>query len=244
MLRSNRCAYCARVALQRRVVGQARYCSLIALASIYLAAVASCAHRPPRVRRAAEDSESVELPACPTPVPPVPEEVSNDGRYGVVLVGYTIEPDGRVDEIELDDPRASPLLFAAAKDWLEQCRSSRQGRVRPTRISELLSFPPPDVSAVGETPVPLDVGSGMSLPQRGPNCTPDRPPAAVPGKGTLTVEYVVQSNGRVGETLLKGGNAPKALFKTVRAWLQSCPYAPAMRDGKPVAVSLSESFTF
>ncbi len=232
------------MALQPQLVGQARYRSVFALASICLLGVAGCAHRPPRVRRAAGESESVELPACPTPVPPVPEEISSEGRYGVVLAGYTIEVDGRVDEIELDDPRASPLLFSAAKDWLEQCRSFQQGRVRPMRISELLSFPPPDVPAVGETPVPLDERSGMSRPQRGSHCTPDRPPAAVPGKGTLTVQYIVQSNGRVGETVLQGGDAPKALFKTVRAWLKSCPYTPAMRDGKPVAVSVSESFTF
>jgi len=161
----------------------------------------------------------------------------------VVLVGYTVEVDGRVDEIEQDDPRASSLLFSAAKDWLEQCRSPQQ-RVRPIRISELLSFPPPDVPPVSETPVLLDERSGMSRPQRGPHCTPDKPPAAVPGTGTLSVEYVVQSNGRVGETVLKGGEAPKALFKTVRVWLKSCPYTPAMRDGKPVAVSLTESFTF
>jgi len=231
------------VALGAQLVGQARYGSAIALAAIYLLAVASCAHRSPRVRRAAEDSETVELPACPTAVPPVPAEVSSEGRYGVVLVGYTVELDGRVDEIELDDPRASPLLFSAAKDWLEQCRSSQQ-RVRPMRISELLTFPPPDLPPVSETPVPLDERSGMSRPKRGPHCTPDKPPTAVPGKGTLSVEYVVQSNGRVGETMLGGGDAPKALFRTVRAWLKSCPYTPAMRDGQPVAVRLSESFTF
>ena len=231
------------MALGPQLVGQARNCSVIVLASIFLVAAASCAHRPPRVRRAAEDSELVELPACPTAVPPVPAEVSREGRYGVVLVGYTIEVDGRIDEIELDDPRASPLLFSAAKNWLEQCRSSAQGRVRSTRISELLSFPPPDLPEVNETPAPLEQ-AGLSRPQRGPNCTPDKPPAAVPGKGTLTVEYVVQSNGRVGETVLTGGDAPKALFRTVRAWLRSCPYTPAMRDGQPVAVRVSESFMF
>src|SRR5262249_20454023 len=144
-----------RVALHARLVGRARFCGAVAVASASLVVVGSCAHRPPRVRRAAEDSESVELPACPTAVPPVPAEVSSEGRYGVVLVGYTVEVDGRVDEIELDDPRASPLLFSAAKDWLEQCRSPQQ-RVRPMRISELLSFPPPDVPLVSETVVSLD----------------------------------------------------------------------------------------
>jgi hypothetical protein len=58
------------------------------------------------------------------------------------------------------------------------------------------------------------------------------------------VEYVVHSNGRVGDVTLKGGDAPRALFKTIKVWLQSCPYTPAMREGRPVAVSMVESFSF
>lgn len=203
--------------------------------------LAACA-APVRQRRAVESVASIDLPACPSPVPPVPEEVANEGRYGVVLVGYTIETDGRVDEIELDDPNASPLLFDAARRWLEQCRATNQGRTRPMRMSELLSFPPSGVAPPDE--VPLALTEGIPRPQRGPNCTPDRPPAAVTGGGTMTVEYVVHGNGRVGEVALKSSDAPRALFKTVRVWLQSCPYAPAMRDGRPVAVTLSETFTF
>ncbi len=203
--------------------------------------LAACAS-PVRQRRAVESVASIDLPACPSPVPPVPEEVANEGRHGVVLVGYTIETDGRVDEIELDDPNASPLLFDAARRWLEQCRATNQRRTRPMRMSELLSFPPSGVAPPDE--VPLALTEGIPRPQRGPNCTPDRPPAAVTGGGTMTVEYVVHGNGRVGEVALKSSDAPRALFKTVRVWLQSCPYAPAMRDGRPVAVTLSETFTF
>lgn len=214
------------------------------LAITCLAATAACSHRQPRIRRAVEESEVVDLPACPTPVPPMPKEAAREGRYGVVLVGYTIEPDGRVDEIELEDPRASPLLFSAAKDWLQQCRSSPQGPSTPRRMSELLSFPPPNIPPVDETPLALNELSGMTRPQRDANCTPDKPPAAVSGHGTLTVEYVVHSNGRVGQTVLRGGDAPKALFKAVRAWLRSCPYMPALRDGRPVPAQVVESFTF
>src|SRR5262249_61200279 len=79
-----------RVALHPRLVGRARFCGAIAVASAYLVVVASCAHRPPRVRRAAEDSESVELPACPTAGPPVPAEGLRGGRYGEGVVGYTL----------------------------------------------------------------------------------------------------------------------------------------------------------
>jgi outer membrane biosynthesis protein TonB len=210
---------------------------------ISMLALTSCAQRA-RVRRAVEETDSIELPACPSPVPPVPEEAATEGRYGVVLVGYTVETDGRVDEIDLEDPQASPLLFSAAKSWLERCRATSQGRTRPMRMSELFSFPPPEAPRVDEMPVALNEGSGISRPQRGSNCTPDKPPAVVTGGGTLTVEYVVHSNGRVGEVTLKDGHAARALFKTVRIWLQSCPYTPALRNGHPVPVTMVESFSF
>jgi hypothetical protein len=213
----------------------------IRIALSLLLILAACAG-PVRQRRAVESIASIDLPACPSPVPPVPEEVANEGRYGVVLVGYTIETDGRVDEIESDDPNASPRLFEAAKRWLEQCRATNQGRTRPMRMSELLSFPPSGAPPQDEVPVALT--EGISRPQRGPNCTPDRPPAAVTGSGAMTVEYGVHTNGRVGEVALKSSDAPRALFKTVRVWLQSCPYTPAMRDGRPIPVILSETFTF
>jgi TonB family protein len=112
------------------------------------------------------------------------------------------------------------------------------------RVSELLSFPPSGPARLDEVPLPLTEGGGISRPKRGPNCTPDRPPSAVSGGGTVTVEYVVHTNGRVGEVALASSDAPRALFKTVRVWLQSCPYTPAMRDGRPVPVTLSETFTF
>jgi outer membrane biosynthesis protein TonB len=213
-----------------------------AIGLLLLALLAGCA-KSTHVRHATEARGAVALPACPTAVPPVPDEATRDGRYGVVLVGYTIETDGRVDDIELEDPRASPLLFSAAQRWLEQCRAGAS-RARPERISELLSFPPPEAPPVQETPIKLEEGLGISRPQRGPNCSPDSPPAAVSGRGTLAVEYVVHTNGRVGEVSLKGGDAPRALFKTVTAWLHSCPYTPATRDGGPVPVTVVESFSF
>lgn len=214
------------------------------LASGFLAATLSCAQRPARIRRAADESEVVDLPACPTPSPPLPRQAAREGQFGVVLVGYTIEPDGRVDEIDLEDPAASPLLFSAARDWLTECRASPQGRVQAKRISELLTFPPPELRPVDETAVPFNTGDGMTPPRRSSGCTPDKPPAAVPGHGTLAVQYVVHSNGRVGDVALQEGDAPKPLFKAIRAWLQSCPYTPASRGGRPVAVTMVESFTF
>jgi hypothetical protein len=218
--------------------------SLRPSAAVFLACIllASCGQHT-RVRRVAEAGETVALPACPSPVPPLPDQAASEGRYGVVLVGYTVETDGRVDEIELEDPHASPMLFAAVQRWLEECRAN-QSTTRPKRMSELFSFPPPDGAPPQETPMALADQAGITRPQRGQNCTPEKPPAVVNGGGTMTVEYVVHSNGRVGDVTFKGGDAPRALFTTIKVWLQSCPYTPATREGRPVAVSMVESFSF
>jgi len=204
--------------------------------------LAACAHeRPPR--RIVE-SHQVPLPACPSALPPLPEQAAREGLYGVVLASYSIAPDGRVEDIELEDPRASPVLFEAVRSWLQRCRAPEPATSR--RIVELFSFPPPQVTAsTDEAPVPLEDSSARATrPVRSDKCSPDRPPPLIPTKGKMKVEYVVHSNGRVGDVLRRGGDAPAALLRGIRIWLQSCDYAPGMRDGKPVAMSVVEEFAF
>src|SRR5215831_520335 len=92
------------------------------------ALLSGCAHDKARVVRRLADPESISLPACPTAFPAIPDEAARRGIYGVVLVGYVVEPTGRVDQIELEDRRASPLLFEAVKEWLDQCRGAEQER--------------------------------------------------------------------------------------------------------------------
>jgi hypothetical protein len=201
----------------------------------------SCAHdKPPR---RIVDSQAIRLPACRTPVPLLPDEAAQQGVYGVVLAAYSVEANGRVADIELEDPRASPLLYEAVKSWLQRCRASEPAM--PRRIVELFSFPPPASAAASDEPVVAleDSSARVSRPARSSKCTPDRPPPLLPAAGKMTVEYVVHSNGRVGDVLRRGGDAPPALLRGIRIWLQSCEYSPAMRDGKPVAVTVVEEFT-
>jgi len=208
--------------------------------------LSGCAHDKARVVRRLADPESISLPACPTAFPAIPDEAARRGIYGVVLVGYVVEPTGRVDQIELEDRRASPLLFEAVKEWLDQCRGAEQER-SPRRFSELFSFRPPSTTAApSETMEPVDEKSpGVTPPARSSSCLPDRPPPLLPVHGTLTVKYVVHSDGRVGNVVRTGGDSGVAqLLKSVRIWLESCPYTPGMQEGRAIPVKVAQSFTF
>src|SRR5262249_17070891 len=146
---------------------------LLAAAGTIAMLAAACAHeRPPR---RIVDSQEVPLPACPTPVPTLPEQAARDGVSGVVLVGYSIDPTGRVGNHELEDTPASPILFDAVRRWLQQCRAQEPSASR--RIVELFSFPPPKAtSARDESPLPLeDLNARATRPVRSNKCSPDRP---------------------------------------------------------------------
>jgi hypothetical protein len=58
------------------------------------------------------------------------------------------------------------------------------------------------------------------------------------------VEFVVHSDGRVGEVENKTPQAPSALYEAVREWLVQCKYTPSREAEKPVAVRLIQPFSF
>jgi outer membrane biosynthesis protein TonB len=62
--------------------------------------------------------------------------------------------------------------------------------------------------------------------------------------GMVLVEYVVHSDGHVGEVLLKNPTAPPILFAAVKQWLESCPFEPSMQGSRPVAVKIIQPFNF
>jgi outer membrane biosynthesis protein TonB len=63
-------------------------------------------------------------------------------------------------------------------------------------------------------------------------------------KGMVLVEYVVHSDGRIGEIVLKNPTAPPILFEAVRSWLTSCTFQPSMQGNRPIPVKIIQPFNF
>ena len=100
----------------------------------------------------------------------------------------------------------------------------------------------------GEGP-PVLLGAGMSRPQPTAECRPSKPAAPEQARqmgitGLVLVEYVVHSDGHVGEVNLKNPTAPPILFEAVKSWLLGCPFKPSLSGSKPIAVKIIQPFTF
>jgi TonB family protein len=97
------------------------------------------------------------------------------------------------------------------------------------------------------------LGAGMSRPSPVGDCAPggQRPKPPTPEQarqmgvtGTVLVEYVVHTDGTVGNVLLKNPTAPPILFESVRQWLATCHYTPSMAGGRPIPVKIIQPFIF
>ena len=62
--------------------------------------------------------------------------------------------------------------------------------------------------------------------------------------GIALLEFVVHSDGHVGEVLLKNPTAPPILFNAVKQWLENCQYEPSMQGTRPIAVKIIQPFVF
>ena len=102
---------------------------------------------------------------------------------------------------------------------------------------------------LGEEGPPQLLGSGMSRPQPSADCRPAKPVPPEQARqmgitGLVLVEYVVHSDGHVGEVVLKNPTAPPILFEAVKSWLLGCPFTPSLSGTKPIAVKIIQPFTF
>ncbi len=101
----------------------------------------------------------------------------------------------------------------------------------------------------GEEGPPQLLGSGMTPPRPTAECRPQKPVAPEQARqmgitGLVLVEFVVHSDGHVGEVVLKNPNAPPILFEAVKTWLLGCPYSPSLQGSKPIPVKIIQPFTF
>ena len=58
------------------------------------------------------------------------------------------------------------------------------------------------------------------------------------------VTNLVHTDGHIGEVVLKNPTAPPILFQSVKQWLESCTYTPAMQGSKPIPVKIIQPFNF
>jgi hypothetical protein len=58
------------------------------------------------------------------------------------------------------------------------------------------------------------------------------------------VRYVVHADGTVSDVRSLLPESPRILAEAVQRWLAECAHRPAMLDGRPVSVRVTQLFTF
>ena len=94
---------------------------------------------------------------------------------------------------------------------------------------------PPEVE-VAAVEARAEAGEDQSAPVR-KSCKGRGPriPEGETVTGLVRAIYLVGADGRVSDVSVTGKASPGAL-KAIQRYIASCTYAPALRDGKPVAV--------
>ena len=189
---------------------------------------------------------------------------------GRVTVGFVVHSDGSVHDVApVGD--AEGALFGSVREYLRVCRftpARALGRPLAVRMTQAFSFrtvskpaepgarprdpgpPRPKLPATVPEDPPRLLGSDTSRPQPTELCQPPKPPLPAEAKekgisGLVLVEYVVHTDGHVGEVENRNLRAPPLLFEAVRAWLLACPFEPShLEGGRPIAVKIIQPFTF
>ena len=87
-----------------------------------------------------------------------------------------------------------------------------------------------------KAPVRAEIAENQTDPVR-KSCKGNGPviPDGETVTGIVRAAYLVGADGNVSEVTVTGKGSPGAL-KAIRLFIAGCTYAPALRDGKPVAV--------
>jgi hypothetical protein len=189
-------------------------------------------YRPPKLLRCAPDE------------PTFLDDV--DASQIDVVVGR----DGRISALRSvlrDDPG---YLLPTVDFWVQTCRfspardPSGQAVAANVPLSLLGQLHDP---APGVALPPPDWVRDLKPPKPDPACgkpVPTEKLRLLRLTGLVLVEFVVHSDGHVGEVRLRNP-AHLALFHLVRSWLLACPYTPSKKStGEPVPVKILQPFTF
>jgi hypothetical protein len=125
-----------------------------------------------------------------------------------------------------------------------------EGRIRRLAVALIAALigcahAPPEVDVASvETPVRAEVGENQTAPVR-KTCKGRGPriPDGESATGVVKAAYLIGVDGRVREVSVTGKASAGAL-KAIQRFIASCTYAPALREGKPVAVHWRGEFDF
>jgi len=178
---------------------------------------------------------------------------------GRAHLSYVVHRDGHADSV-LVAPGSSGDVATLFTAWVESCwfRPARtpDGVAITSRMEEDVNFglqgnlsryslagSPEDRS---DKPVLLDPTMTPPVPLScGVPLAPNK--ARMEGiTGKVVVEYVVHTDGSVGQIALKNRDAPSILFEAVRDWLLGCKFEPSTdrQSGKPLPVKIIQPFIF
>ena len=98
--------------------------------------------------------------------------------------------------------------------------------------------------ALAQAPVRVEAGENQIDPVR-KSCKGRGPqiPEGETVSGIVRAAYLVGVDGKVSEVRVTG-KASAAALKAIQRFIATCTYAPAFRDGKPVAVQWRGEFDF
>lgn len=195
-----------------------------------------------------EEPVSVVFRAPPPPPPPPPagKKKATVKREVPRPVMPKLPPNAIIQPKEVPKIEEKPVEEAPADDGEDDgVEGGVEGGVVGGVVGGVLGG---ELPKAADEPAVL-LGAGMSRPMPTADCQPPKPIAPEQARqmgitGLVLVEYVVHSDGHVGEIKLKNPTAPPMLFEAVEKWLKGCPHVPSMAGSKPLAVKIVQPFNF
>jgi TonB family protein len=175
-----------------------------------------------------------------------PPEAMKARLEGIVRLECVVEADGTVGDVRVLeglDASLDAAAIGALKEW-RFAPGTRNGTPVPVLVEVEISFrisygPKLDSSDV------FKPGGDVTTPRVVSDPKPEYP-REVMGKrirGTVVLECVVLTSGRVGEIRVKTPLEP-ALDAAAKQALQRWQFEPGTKDGKPVSVQVEVEMTF
>jgi TonB family protein len=183
-----------------------------------------------------------------------PELASQRGR---VLVGVTLEADGRLSEATIIEPSPTTALNTAAMSAVFRVdRTVLRGNELPSsRLPLTIAFYYNEVSTPGPLPIPAGwpptsafrPGAGVTLPSLVREVKPKYTRLAMTAgiQGAVLVEGIVRADGKIEDAIvLRSLDRTFGLDDEAIATVKQWQFVPGARDGTPVPVIITVELSF